>query len=98
MQILRSLLLLGMFCFLVGASGAVYIWMDASAVPTEQSTHHYEMRLYRWNNKTGPFYMTGEQERSFGWFNSLMYLGMFSVFGIVVAMKITGVANKKRRD
>jgi hypothetical protein len=98
MQIFRGLFLLAVFCFLVGASGAVYIWMGASAVPSEQFTHHYEMKLYRWNNETRPFYMTDEQERSFGWFNSLMYVGMFSAFGVLIAMKVIGVAGKNRPD
>lgn len=98
MQILRGLFLLALLCFLVGASGAVYIWMRSSDVPTEQYTHHYEMSMDRWNTEIRPFYMTDEQERSFGSFSSLMYVGLWSVFGVVVAMKVIGVASKNRPD
>jgi hypothetical protein len=98
MQILRGLFLLAILCFLIGASGDVYIWMRSSDVPTDQYTHHYEMSLDRWNNEIRPFYMTDEQERSFGSFKSWMYGGMFSAFGLLIAVKVIGGATKNRPD
>jgi hypothetical protein len=96
MKILRWAFLLALLCFFVGMLGAISIWMDSSAMPTDQYTHRYEMHMSRWNNDMRAFYMTDEQESSFGMLSSLMYVGLWSVFGVVIAMKVIRVAAKDR--
>jgi hypothetical protein len=93
MRAIRGLLITATVCFFVGLIGTSYIWLRSSSVATDQYTHHYNMH-FKGGTQPYYFYLSDEQDSSYKMLNTLLEVGLWSLIGLAVVMRLMQVANK----